>query len=161
MGMFVHITTSRSARKIVRAGIRGPVFCMPVLPNYMITHQWVRELRRRGAMHPRAVGIYFRIPAEEPVYCGHFIGPAEVMPAGRAASAVMRAEYPLGFEVVLDRVVAAADIHAVRMLPAVGWRYHPGAHFRPATCACRYCLPKGGVKTRRLRNRLDPTGRSY
>src|SRR5688500_15541375 len=55
MADFLHITTARAARRIERSGIaarshgraggRG-VYCMPVLPSFTLTHQWVRELRR-------------------------------------------------------------------------------------------------------------------
>jgi len=161
MAMFVHVTSARVARNILRTGLRGPVFCMPVLPNFMVTHQWVRELRRSADMHPRAVGVYFRLAAAEEVWAGHYLGRGGRMAAGQAAGFVMRNEQPLGLQVVLERSLSRREVHAVRPLPAVGWRYHPGAHFRPVTCACRYCLPKGGIKTRRLRNRLDPEGRSY
>lgn len=161
MAMFVHLTSARAARRVLRAGIRGPVFCMPVLPNFMVTHQWVRELRRSEEMHPRVIGVYFRISTDEEVWAGHYIGSGERVAAGQAAGCVMQHEQPLGLQVVLERSLSRKEIHAVRTLPAVGWRYHPGAHLRPVTCACRYCLPKGGIKSRRLRNRLDPDGRRY
>lgn len=148
--MFVHITATSNDKKIPHAGIRGPVICLPVIPNFMVTNQWVRELWRCGEMHLRTIGVCFRIPSGEPVLCGHSIGCAEAMSAGRAADTVMRGVIPLGFQVILDRSVAAADIPAVWTLPAVGCRYHPGADCRPVTCVCRYRLPKGGAKTRRL-----------
>jgi hypothetical protein len=55
MAEFVYITKAGSARRMPRSGIaavshgwaggRG-VYCMPVLPSFTLTYQWVRELRR-------------------------------------------------------------------------------------------------------------------
>jgi hypothetical protein len=52
MAEFVHVATARAARRIERSGIaacshgragdRG-VYCMPVLPSFTLTYQWVRE----------------------------------------------------------------------------------------------------------------------
>ncbi|MBF6221771.1 hypothetical protein IU479_27115 [Nocardia abscessus] len=74
-GLMVHLTPEKSARRIRRAGIaangfhRG-VFCMPVMPSYVLSHQWLRELRRGGQRLILAVD--FRIPDDEPVLVGHY-----------------------------------------------------------------------------------------
>jgi len=56
---FVHITSVRAARRIERTGIAARsrrvaegqgVYCMPVLPSFTLTHQWVRE---PSALAPR------------------------------------------------------------------------------------------------------------
>ena len=66
--MFVHLAPERRVKSIVRnginqlrkhkAGILG-VFAMPVVRGFFVSHQWLRELKRRsqGAI----AGIYFRI----------------------------------------------------------------------------------------------------
>src|SRR5258707_5161150 len=73
MPNFVHLTDAKGLKRIVRAGIkhggRG-VFCMPMLPNYYISHQWIRELKRGGQR--TIVGVYFTLPDEELVWVGHY-----------------------------------------------------------------------------------------
>jgi hypothetical protein len=67
MATLVHLTPEKNASRILRHGInvgRG-IFCMPVLPHYYITHQWVRELKRQGQRS--IVAIYFQVPADEVV----------------------------------------------------------------------------------------------
>lgn len=41
------------------------VFALPVTANFLISHQWVREIKRRGFRS--AVGVYFQrqLPAHE------------------------------------------------------------------------------------------------
>src|SRR6266511_2537209 len=88
MAQFVHITEARAARRIERSGIaarshgraggRG-VYCMPVLPSFTLTHQWVRELRR---WHPgMLVAVHLRLPDEEPVTVARYGLPVPVRPA--------------------------------------------------------------------------------
>ena len=75
----VHLTSERSARRIVRSGIaarsrgwfgdRG-VYCMPVLRSYTLTYQWMRELRRR---HPEVlVAVHVRLPDDTPITVGRY-----------------------------------------------------------------------------------------
>ena len=80
MAMFVHLTPESRVALIRRNGIRrlrrpfgdfpGGVFAVPVTRNFYVSHQWLRELKRRnqGAI----VGVYFRIPDEEEVWVGHY-----------------------------------------------------------------------------------------
>ena len=57
MVSFIHIADKKDEAAIVKNGIsaakrrKGPlgVFAVPVLPNFTTTHQWARELKRRGA----------------------------------------------------------------------------------------------------------------
>ena len=78
MAMFVHLAPEKRAKLIVRRGINrlrknaaGPkgVFAMPVTRNFYVSHQWLRELKRKG--ESPIVGVYFRIPDEEYVWMGH------------------------------------------------------------------------------------------
>lgn len=72
MAIFVHIADERDAQAIRRNGLALPkarlrafenerrkwgVFALPVIDDFMLSHQWVRELKRRG--HRSAVGVYF------------------------------------------------------------------------------------------------------
>ena len=80
MAMFVHFAPESSVARIRRAGISrvrkasgtfpGGVFAVPVTRNFFLSHQWLRELKRRGA-GPIA-GVYFRIPDDEQVWVGHY-----------------------------------------------------------------------------------------
>src|SRR5258708_29193229 len=83
MPIFVHLTPAKDLKRIVRAGIkhggRG-VFCMPMLPNYYISHQWIRELKRGGERAP--LGGYFPFPHEGVGGGrGYFFAPTQVTPA--------------------------------------------------------------------------------
>lgn len=127
---------------------------MPVIDDFLLTHQWVRELKRRG--HRTAVGVYFRIADEETVWAGTYDEPKARVNAAQAA-ARLRNERLLGYEVILPRAVAAGEIVAIRALPHVGWRYFPTAKGNPPRCLCTYCV-RGDIKSRRMRDRLDPDG---
>ena len=59
MPRFVHLTPERFVKRILRSGITGErgVFCLPVLPSYVIAHQWLRELKRGGQR--TIMGVYW------------------------------------------------------------------------------------------------------
>ncbi|WP_280403709.1 hypothetical protein [Nocardia brasiliensis] len=60
MAMFVHLTPEKNVRRIRRAGIKvqgAGVFCVPVLPSYVLSHQWLRELRRHGQRGDRYLRV--------------------------------------------------------------------------------------------------------
>jgi hypothetical protein len=156
MPILSHLTSANDAASIRRTGIKAVslgrgtprgVFCMPRLPDYFASHQWLRELKRRGQR--TIVAVDFRLPSDEPVWVGRFHEQHRGIDAR-------------GFEVVVPRSIRRDEILRVRTPSQVlGWRYSPDAHGRRPTCACRVCLPKGTIKSRRLRQRLDPTGESY
>ena len=169
MPVFVHLTSHRNLASIRRGGIgairkrlrpRG-VYALPVTPNFQISHQWLRELRRQGGC--TILGIYFRIPDDEPVEIGHFNSihlpmtaaeavalmlaaegqdPAAARALDRASKAVQRGRKlpssPEGFEVIVPRQIAPSEIVRVKALPqVVGWRYRPGANgTKPCICMC-------------------------
>lgn len=76
MPVFVHLASERNLALIRRRGIAagraGGVFAMPVTRNFQVSHQWLRELKRHGG--GTIVGVYFRLPDDEPVEVGHFGG---------------------------------------------------------------------------------------
>ncbi|MFB9360601.1 HEAT repeat domain-containing protein [Actinoplanes nipponensis] len=161
----VHLTPQHSARRVARTGIaarsrgwfgdRG-VFCMPVLPSFTLTHQWVRELRR---WHPGVLAaVQLRLPGDEPVTVGRYGVPPQRLTAARAAALVRELADPRGYEVFVPRAVTAAEIRHVRSIPqGVGWRYLPGAHgTRP--CACPRCLAAGTPGAAKIRRRFSPDG---
>jgi hypothetical protein len=158
----VHLTPQRGARRIPRSGIaarsrnrsgdRG-VYCMPVLPSFTLTHQWVRELRR---WHPGVlVAVRVRVPDDEPVTVGRYNAEPRRVTAAQAAAVIRELADPRGFEVFVPRAVTAAEVRQVRSIPqGIGWRYLPGAHgTRP--CACPACLAAGTPGAGRVRRRFS------
>jgi hypothetical protein len=146
--MFVHLAPEKRLKSIVRngisrlrklrSGIRG-VFAMPVMRNFYVSHQWLRELKRRG-QGPIA-GIYFRMPDDEIVWLGHYNQPHQQMTAAEAAAAIQTAQPAEGFEVIIPRRVLSKEIHRARKLPqVVGWRYYPASHGK-RPCGCPVCQP--------------------
>lgn len=162
--MLVHLAPATEAAAVRRGGLRPSrhrrlgsrgVFAMPVLPSYVLTHQWGRELRRRG--HRSTVAVHFRVPDDEEVWVGHYGRDPVRVTAAEAAAVVRAADDPRGYEVFVPRKVAAREIHRVRPVnPVTGWRYVPGAHGRPP-CACPACLPAGEFGAARIRAKYgDP-----
>src|SRR4030095_2134752 len=166
MAMFVHLTSESSTSRLRRDGInrsrrvraevpRG-VFAVTVTRNFFISHQWLRELKRRnGAM---VAGVYFRIPDEEAVWVGHYNQAHRRMSAAEAIAKFMVAENREGWEVIIPRRIAAKEIHRVKILPqTVGWKYFQGAKGKPPFCSCEFCT-RGDYGARRLRARLPRQG---
>jgi hypothetical protein len=162
MAMFVHLTSGKRAKSIARSGIRLPrtpyarrrgIWAMPVTRNYYVSHQWLRELKRRGDR--TVVAVHFRIDDAELVTVGHYNSPPLAATAAEASAIVGAAEDPAGYEVVIPRAIDADAIHAIRPVSQViGWRFHPKAHgTRP--CPCPVCLPRGEIKSRKLRKRSE------
>ncbi len=158
MAMFVHIAAATRAPRIRRSGISqvrkplgsfpGGVFVAPVVPDFFLTHQWVRELRR-GNEGP-LVGVYVRIPDPERVWVGHYAREHQWTSAAEAVALFTTGRDVLGWEVIVPRRIGADELHRVRRLPQViGWRYLPGAHGRKP-CGCDYCQ-RGQYGARRLR----------
>lgn len=166
MPSFVHIADERDAAAIQRSGLKvsrtrlrssqsdrpAGVFALPVVPNFLMCHQWVRELKRRG--HRTAVGVYFKIPAHEVVWAGLYNQPKQQMTAGQAASA-LRGMQDFGFEVIIPHSISPRDITSVRALPQkLGWRFFPDAHRRGIFCGCEYCM-RGEIRSRKIRERYE------
>jgi len=146
MTMFVHLARQKSAAAIRRNGINRlrtvfipepGIYAMPVLQNFYISHQWLRELKRFGT--GPIVGVYFRIPDAQPVWMAHYRNSHKQMTAAEASGVLMHVKEPEGFEVIIPRKILATEIHRIRDLPQViGWRYFPGSHGR-RPCGCDYC----------------------
>lgn len=157
MPTLVHLTDEKNFRNILRGGISAGrygsgVYCMPVLPDFYITHQWLRELKRNGARS--YIGVYFKLPSSELVYAGRYGKPHRHIPLGEAIKEIMELEDPLGYELIVARKIEAGEISRVRHLPqTLGWRYFPGSHNK-RPCNCEYCL-RGTIKGRKTLIRLD------
>jgi hypothetical protein len=169
MPIFVHIADERDAQAIRCNGLTLPksrwrnfendhqkwgVFALPVIENFTLSHQWVRELKRRG--HRSAVGIYFHVADTELVWVGLY-NQAKIQVTAAEATAKLRNEQLLGYEVIIPRSISSAEVSAIRVLPSVGWRFFPGAKGSPPRCLCKFCNG-GDINSRRMRARLDPDG---
>ncbi|GAA3019145.1 hypothetical protein GCM10020229_33000 [Kitasatospora albolonga] len=171
MATFVHLSSAANAPKIRRAGLRADswgqggergVYCFPVLPSFAVTHQWLRELARRGTRGGGMVAVHLRLDDGQPVLVGHYRDRAKsaqrTVTAAEAVRRVRELGDPLGWEVFVPRAVTAGEVRRVRAVPqGVGWRYAPGVHgTRP--CVCFGCQGRGEYGGRRLRERLaDPS----
>lgn len=158
MAMFVHLTPESQLPSVRRNGLsrnrrdygdfRGGVYAVPVTRNFFVSHQWLRELKRRNC-GPMA-GVYFRIDDEQPVWVGHYGQAHQWLAASQAVAIFNTAQNPEGWEVVIPRRIEATEIHRTRSLPQViGWRYFPNAHGKKP-CGCDFCQRGlyGGAKLR-------------
>lgn len=158
MPLLVHIASEKDIGSIRRAGLRVPkgregVYAMPVLKNFMVSHQWLRELKRNGGR--TLCAVHFRIPDGEAVLMGHYSKEQVKVTAAGAAHAIMHAEDALGMQIIVPRGIAPKEIRAIRSVPqVVGWRYFPGAHARKP-CGCPYCQSRGAIKSRKLREAFE------
>jgi hypothetical protein len=164
---FVHIADERDARSIERNGLKLPkasyklrendvfkfgVFALPVIENFVVSHQWLRELKR--ARFNTAVGVYFKIPDTETVWAGRYNQEKKRITAAEAVAQLRRSE-GMGFEVIIPRSIKVSEIKYLRTLPqTIGWRYFPEAKGKPPFCGCRYCQ-RGNIKSRRIRENYD------
>ena len=158
MPTLIHLADERETASIMNAGIRprakgGGVYCLPVLPNFYVSHQWLRELKRWGAR--TYVGVYFKIHSDEMVFAGRFNEKHRLTRLGDAIKEIMSLDDPLGYELIVDRKINPTELSGIKHLPqTIGWRYSPKSH-RQRPCACEYCL-RGTIKGRRTKDRLDP-----
>jgi hypothetical protein len=160
MPVLIHLVPESLAARVLARGLKAPagrgLFCMPSLPStpslpgYYVSHQWLRELERRGAR--TFVAIDFRVPASAPARVGHYGQGHRETTVGRAIGELMRAPDPLGWELILDHAVPPRAILGVRAVGRVtGWRYYPGAKGK-APCRCDYCQ-RGEYNGKRIRER--------
>lgn len=162
MTMFVHLTPESRLAPIRRNGIGrlwkgtasrpGGLFAVPVTPDFYVSHQWLRELRR---WRPgRMAGVYFRLHDDEPVWVGRYNQDHRRLSAAEAAADFMREGDRLGWEVIIPRRVTAGEIRRIRSLPqVVGWRFFPEAKGKPPRCTCKFCI-RGEYGANRMRERL-------
>lgn len=162
MPLFVHLAPESRIALIRRNGISrlrktadgqpSGIFAVPVSRNFYISHQWLRELKRRG--QGAIAGVYFRISDFETVWVGHYGHTHQLMSAVEAAAEFMTAESREGWEVIIPRRIEAKEVHRIRSLPQVfGWRYYPGAKGKAPFCVCKFCT-RGDYGARKLRRRL-------
>jgi len=143
MPIMLHLADARNGKRILRVGIKGhahqlwhngrllalpkAVYCLPVMPDFYASHQWLRELKRQGVR--TILGSYFRLPDDEPVWLGHYGREHQQVSAAEASKLISTAADPLGYEVVVPRSIQRGELQRLRNLPqVVGWRFYPKAH---------------------------------
>jgi hypothetical protein len=162
MAMFVHLTTESHISRIRRNGIArlrkaagdapAGVYAVPVTRDFYVSHQWLRELKRKN--QGPVAGIYFRVPDEHRVWVGHYRQAHRWVSAAEAVALFVNADDLLGWEVVIPRRIEANEIHKTRRLPQViGWRFFPQAKGKPPWCTCKFCT-RGLYGSAKLRKRL-------
>jgi hypothetical protein len=130
MAMFVHLTCEKNLKAILRGGISRPrkhgseiigVFAMPMTKNFYISHQWLRELKRRR--NSPMVAVYFRIPDDTLVSVGHYNQKHLQMTAAESIATMMSCENREGYEVIVPRKIAKSEIHRwCKLSQVLGWR---------------------------------------
>jgi hypothetical protein len=153
---FLHIADKNDEGSILKNGLRsakrktGPrgVYAVPVVPSYATTHQWARELKRRGAR--TLICVQFKIPSDESVFVGKYNGDKLEMTASEAAAAVLKHTDPMGLEVIIPRRIMPKEITRTYLAPRItGWRYYPGAKGKKPFCHCKFCN-RGEIRAKRL-----------
>lgn len=158
MPTLVHLADERETSSIKKNGIkigkyRQGIFCMPVLTNFYLSHQWLRELKRGGVK--TFVGVYFKMDSKTKVFAGRYNQDHRHIELGEAIKEIQTIEDPLGYEIIIDRKIEAKEIDKIKSLPQnIGWRYKPKANgLKP--CGCDYCI-KSTIKGNRIRQKYDP-----
>ena len=163
MPQFVHLADDRDIASIQRSGIKAQelyghdgkwVFATPVLQNYYQSHQWLRELKRRGIKTISAV--QFRMADDTPVKVGRYNEAHLDVTAAEAVRLFMDHSDGLGLEVLIPGLIPPKAITRIYTPDQiVGWRYYPESHSdgrRP--CGCSYCQ-RGQIKNRKLREAYE------
>ena len=156
MVSFIHIADKNDEQAILRSGIaamkrrsghRG-VYAMPVIPDFATTHQWARELKRRGIR--TLICVQFKIADEESVLVGKYNGEKLEMKASEALGAVLHHTDPMGLEVIIPRKITASEITRTYLAPRIsGWRFYPSAKGKPPFCHCKWCN-RGEIRASRI-----------
>lgn len=164
MPTLVHIADERDSTKIISNGLkigkwRKGIFFMPITQDFYVSHQWLRELKRRGIR--TFVGVYFKLSSNELVWFGKYHEGHKKLTLREALAEFMKAEDKLGFEFLLERKIESKEIERVRHLPqTLGWRYMPNSHSRGLSCACPMCISPGEINSRKKREKLEPKVRT-
>lgn len=158
MPTLVHLADEREASSIKKNGIkigkhRQGIYCMPILQNFYLSHQWLRELKRRGIN--TFVGVYFKLDSKTKVYAGRYNQDHQYIELGEAIKEIQTIDDPLGYEIIIDRKIESKEIDKIKSLPqTIGWRYQPRSH-GTKPCSCDYCN-RGNIKADRIRQKYDP-----
>jgi hypothetical protein len=75
MAVLVNITKVENERSIIHSGIKpgkhsGCLYFMPHTQDFLVSHQWARELKRYGVKNFMAVD--FKLPKDEQIWFGKY-----------------------------------------------------------------------------------------
>jgi hypothetical protein len=116
--------------------------------DFYRTHQWLRELKRRGMKTLHA--IQFNLDPETLVHVGRFNEEHLKVTAAEAAKIFDEHKDGLGLEVIVPHSVPSSAFTRIYTPPqVVGWRYMPEAKGRPPFCGCLYCN-RGAINAYRV-----------
>jgi hypothetical protein len=162
MARFIHLTDERLLARLKKSGIRTTfwgrkkircVYATPVLQDFQVSHQWLRELKSRGI---RTIGaLQFKISDEEEVLVGRYNEEPLRVTAAQAVKIFREHATGLGLQVLILRRIDPNEI-SCSYVPTqiVGWRYQPDAHGKPPFCGCSYCQ-RGPIKNRKIREKYE------
>lgn len=166
MPQFIHLTDERLLKRLEKSGIRTTnwgtkircVYATPVLEDFQVSHQWLRELKNKGI---RTIGaVQFRIPDEEEVLVGRYNEEPLAVTAAQAVKVFMEHSTGLGLQILVLRRIEAKEITRTYVpTQIIGWRYHPDAHGKPPFCGCDYCQ-RGLIKSRKMRKKFEAQNQS-
>jgi hypothetical protein len=156
MAVFVHFTDENNKNSIIKNGIKPEtihyetikkgIFCMPVIPDFYATHQWVRELKQYKSGN-EMIAVYFKIPDEELVFCGKYNEAITETNASETHNRFMNLDDKMGFQTIIGRKILPKEITKVKNIPQIiGWRHFPKSHERKR-CLCPACLTKGSYNS--------------
>ena len=156
MAVFVHFTEDKIKNSILNNGIElktihyeninKGIFCMPVIPDFYATHQWVRELKQYKSGND-IIAIYFKIPDEEIVFCGKYNEELIETKASESHKSFLDLEDKMGFQTIIGRKIFSNEITKIKNIPQIiGWRHFPKSH-KLKRCLCPACLSKGSYNS--------------
>jgi hypothetical protein len=161
MPQFIHLADDREIAMIRKNGIKAReiygtkskgVYATPVLQDYYRSHQWLRELRRRGIKVISAV--QFRVDDDVPVSVGRFNDRHLDVSAAEAVRIFMEHDTGMGLEVIFASSIPASSITRTYTPEQItGWRYYPESHADDRKpCSCPYCQ-RGLINGQKLQER--------
>ena len=122
------------------------VFCMPVIPDFYATHQWLRELKQYKSGN-EIIAVYFKIPDGETVFCGKYNGEILKTTAANSHNNFLSLEDKMGFQTIINRKIFPKEITKIKRVPQItGWRHHPKSHAQKR-CLCPACIGKGSYNS--------------
>ena len=161
MPQLIHLTDERVLTRLKKSGIRMTkwgtkiqcVYATPVLRDFQVSHQWLRELKNNGI---RTIGaVQFKIPDKEMVFVGRYNEEPLAVTAAQAVKVFMDHPTGMGLQILVLRRIEPEEITRTYVpTQIIGWRYHPDAHGKPPFCGCDYCQ-RGLIKSRKIRERYE------
>ena len=158
MPTLVHISSTENEKRIVRSGIKpgkysGVIYFMPHTKDFLISHQWARELKRSGIKI--FIAVDFKLKGDEKVWFGKYNESHKQMSLSNAIAQFLDEEDKLGYEFFIERKIDPNEILRTRNIPKpMGWRYEPKAHGKKP-CPCPMCIQRGGFKTNSLKEKTE------